>query len=100
MHFAVERRLTALVGDVGKKLHTARSRNDQVGTDTRLYLRAQIDRLRERIRSFQGVLLGLAEQHIEPISNGLNPSAWPITCWPMGKCCSEIGNGWGMCGNG
>ena len=70
VHFAVERRLTALVGDVGKKLHTARSRNDQVGTDTRLYLRAQIDRLRERIRSFQGVLLGLADQHIETLIPG------------------------------
>ena len=70
VHFAVERRLTALVGDVGKKLHTARSRNDQVGTDTRLYLRAQIDRLRERVRSFQGVLLDLAEQHIETLIPG------------------------------
>jgi argininosuccinate lyase len=43
VHFAVEHRLVALVGDVGKKLHTARSRNDQVGTDIRLYLRDQID---------------------------------------------------------
>ncbi|PSB55241.1 argininosuccinate lyase, partial [filamentous cyanobacterium CCP1] len=41
VHFAVERRLTELIGDTGKKLHTARSRNDQVGTDTRLYLRDQ-----------------------------------------------------------
>ena len=37
VHFAVEKRLTAIVGDAGKKLHTARSRNDQVGTDIRLY---------------------------------------------------------------
>ncbi|MEM8604878.1 MAG: lyase family protein, partial [Cyanobacteria bacterium P01_H01_bin.121] len=53
IHFAVERRLTELVGDVGKKLHTGRSRNDQVGTDTRLYLRAQIDDLRQQLQRFQ-----------------------------------------------
>ena len=46
VHFAVERRLTEIVGDVGKKLHTARSRNDQVGTDIRLYLRAEIEQIR------------------------------------------------------
>ncbi len=70
VHFAVERRLTELVGDVGKKLHTARSRNDQVGTDTRLYLRDQIDRIRTELRKFQGVLLDLAEQNVETLIPG------------------------------
>ena len=70
VHFAVERRLTEIVGDVGKKLHTARSRNDQVGTDTRLYLRDQIDRIRTDLREFQSVLLHLAEQHIETLIPG------------------------------
>jgi argininosuccinate lyase len=70
VHFAVERRLTELIGDVGKKLHTARSRNDQVGTDTRLYLRDQIDRIREQLRQFQKVLLDLAEQHVETLIPG------------------------------
>lgn len=70
VHFAVERRLTDLVGDVGKKLHTARSRNDQVGTDTRLYLRSQIDDIRVALRSFQSVLLSQAEQHIETLIPG------------------------------
>jgi len=65
VHFAVERRLTELVGDAGKKLHTARSRNDQVGTDTRLYLRDRIARIRQQIRNFQTVLLDLAERHVE-----------------------------------
>ena len=51
VHFAVEKRLTEIVGDVGKKLHTARSRNDQVGTDTRLYLRDQIRKIRQRSSS-------------------------------------------------
>ncbi|MBM0743078.1 argininosuccinate lyase [Phormidium sp. CLA17] len=70
VHFAVERRLTELVGDVGKKLHTARSRNDQVGTDTRLYLRSQIQLIRERLREFQAVLLTLAEQNVETLIPG------------------------------
>lgn len=70
VHFAVERRLTEIVGDVGKKLHTARSRNDQVGTDTRLYLRDQIAQIRTYIREFQGVLLDLAEVHVETLIPG------------------------------
>ncbi|HIK17419.1 MAG TPA: argininosuccinate lyase [Leptolyngbyaceae cyanobacterium M33_DOE_097] len=70
VHFAVERRLTEIVGDVGKKLHTARSRNDQVGTDTRLYLRDQIQQIRTHLREFQTVLLTLAEQHVETLIPG------------------------------
>lgn len=70
VHFAVERRLTEIVGDVGKKLHTARSRNDQVGTDIRLYLRAQIDKIREQLREFQEVLLFHAETHVETLIPG------------------------------
>ena len=70
VHFAVERRLTELVGDVGKKLHTARSRNDQVGTDTRLYLRDQIQQIRQQIRQFQEVLLSLAGQHVRTLIPG------------------------------
>lgn len=70
VHFAVERRLTELVGDVGKKLHTARSRNDQVGTDTRLYLRDQIQQIRGQLREFQTVLLTLAEQNVETLIPG------------------------------
>ena len=70
VHFAVERRLTELVGDVGKKLHTARSRNDQVGTDIRLYLRAQIDQIREKLRDFQRVLVTLAADNVETLIPG------------------------------
>lgn len=70
VHFAVERRLTELVGDVGKKLHTARSRNDQVGTDTRLYLRDQIAQISAHLQEFQQVLLTLAEQHVETLIPG------------------------------
>jgi argininosuccinate lyase len=70
VHFAVERRLTELIGDVGKKLHTARSRNDQVGTDTRLYLRDQITQIRQQLRDFQAVMLTLAEQNVETLIPG------------------------------
>ncbi|MDS3860934.1 argininosuccinate lyase [Thermosynechococcaceae cyanobacterium BACA0444] len=70
VHFAVERRLTELIGDLGKKLHTARSRNDQVGTDTRLYLRQQIRDIQAQLRQWQTVLLDLAETHVETLIPG------------------------------
>ncbi len=70
VHYAVERRLVALVGEVGKKLHTGRSRNDQVATDLRLYLRDQIDHIRQWLWELRGVLLDLASQHLETILPG------------------------------
>jgi argininosuccinate lyase len=70
VHFAVERRLTELVGDVGKKLHTARSRNDQVGTDTRLYLRDRITHLQGQLGEFQQVLLTIARTHVDTLIPG------------------------------
>ena len=60
VHMNIEARLTALIGDAGKKLHTGRSRNDQIATDIRLYLRAQITSCRHGIRHFQAGLLDLA----------------------------------------
>lgn len=70
VHFAVERRLTEIIGDTGKKLHTGRSRNDQVGTDTRLYLRDQITQIRQQLLNFQTVLLKKAKQHVETLIPG------------------------------
>ncbi|MEM7592223.1 MAG: argininosuccinate lyase [Cyanobacteria bacterium P01_A01_bin.83] len=70
VHFAVERRLIEIVGDVGKKLHTARSRNDQVGTDIRLYLKAEIRQIQQHIRQFQAALLTHSEQHVETLIPG------------------------------
>jgi argininosuccinate lyase len=70
VHLNIERRLTDLVGDAGKRLHTARSRNDQVATDIRLYLRAQIDDIRSLIRALQIALLDLAEQHTATVMPG------------------------------
>ncbi|MEO0539499.1 MAG: argininosuccinate lyase [Cyanobacteria bacterium P01_A01_bin.105] len=70
VHFAVERRLTQQVGAVGKKLHTARSRNDQVGTDVRLYLRSHIHHIRTLLSTYQDALLTLAEAHVETLIPG------------------------------
>ncbi len=63
VHLNIERRLTALVGDAGKRLHTGRSRNDQVATDLRLWLRAQIDDIRERLAELVRALLDQASRH-------------------------------------
>ncbi|HRD92479.1 MAG TPA: argininosuccinate lyase, partial [Accumulibacter sp.] len=62
VHLNIEKRLTTLVGDAGKRLHTGRSRNDQVATDIRLYLRDAIDELLPLLREFQARLLDLAEK--------------------------------------
>ena len=63
VHFAVERRLIALLGPVGKKLHTGRSRNDQVGTDLRLWLRRRLDGLDIDLDRLQRALWAHADQH-------------------------------------
>ena len=63
VHLNIEKRLTALLGDAGKRLHTGRSRNDQVATDIRLWLRDEIDRIVGLIGDFQTALLDLAERH-------------------------------------
>ena len=70
VHFNIERRLTDLVGDAGKRLHTARSRNDQVATDVRLYLRASIDHVLALLKELQKTLLDLAEQHADTVMPG------------------------------
>jgi len=70
VHFAVERRLIELLGPVGKKLHTGRSRNDQVGTDLRLWLRQKIDGLDASLRRFQIALLTQAEAHPDTLIPG------------------------------
>ena len=70
VHLNIEKRLTDLVGDAGKRLHTGRSRNDQVATDIRLYLRAAIDEILALIAAFQGRLLDLADQHVDTLMPG------------------------------
>ncbi|SHL95593.1 argininosuccinate lyase [Nitrosospira sp. Nsp11] len=70
VHLNIEKRLTALIGDAGKRLHTARSRNDQVATDIRLYLRASIDDIVSLIHAMQQALLDLAEKHTDTVMPG------------------------------
>ncbi|MDO8811250.1 MAG: argininosuccinate lyase, partial [Gallionella sp.] len=73
VHLNIEKRLTTLVGDAGKRLHTGRSRNDQVATDVRLYLRHAIDDLLGLIKALQTALLDLAGQHTNTIMPGFTP---------------------------
>ncbi len=70
VHLNIEKRLTILIGDAGKRLHTARSRNDQVATDVRLYLRASIDDIINCIQVMQLALLDLADKHAETVMPG------------------------------
>jgi argininosuccinate lyase len=70
VHSFVEAELVALVGDVGFKLHTGRSRNDQVATDLRLFLRGEIDNTRQFISDMQGALVALAEENPDCIIPG------------------------------
>jgi argininosuccinate lyase len=70
VHFAVERRLIELLGPLGKKLHTGRSRNDQVGTDLRLWLRGRIDVLDAGLLRFERALLSQAERHADTLIPG------------------------------
>src|SRR5260370_772484 len=63
VHSFVELRLVEMIGDAGRKLHTGRSRNDQVATDLRLWLREQIDSIAQGLREAQSALLDLAESH-------------------------------------
>ena len=70
VHLNIERRLTDMVGDAGKRLHTGRSRNDQIATDVRLYLRAAIDHVQTLIKGLQRALLDLAEHHTDTVMPG------------------------------
>ncbi len=81
VHLNIEHRLTELVGEPGKRLHTARSRNDQVATDLRLWLRSEIDGLRELLRRVRERLLELAEREAATLMPGFThlQVAQPVT---------------------
>ncbi len=70
VHLNIEARLTQIVGDAGKRLHTGRSRNDQVATDVRLWLRGEIDLLVTLLRDLQRALLELAEKNVDVVLPG------------------------------
>ena len=81
VHMNIEARLTDRIGITGKKLHTGRSRNDQVATDIRLYLRDEIDVIAEELKRLQAGLLDLAEREAETIMPGFThlQTAQPVT---------------------
>jgi argininosuccinate lyase len=70
VHLNIEARLTTLVGDAGKRLHTGRSRNDQVATDVRLWLRAEIDQIALLLTDMQRSLVAVAEKNVDVILPG------------------------------
>ena len=89
VHMNIESALTARIGDIGKKLHTGRSRNDQVATDIRLFVRDEIDQIAELITKLQSALCGVAKkeaatimpgfthlQTAQPVSFGHHMMAW------------------------
>ena len=81
VHMNIERRLTDLIGDAGKRLHTGRSRNDQVATDIRLYMRSAIDDIDHLLHRLCESLLNLAEKHFDTILPGFTHMqvAQPVT---------------------
>lgn len=81
VHMNIEARLTDRIGITGKKLHTGRSRNDQVATDIRLYLRDEIDSLLSLLKKLQTGILGLAAKHTDTIMPGFThlQTAQPVT---------------------
>ena len=81
IHMNIETILISRIGDVGKRLHTGRSRNDQVALDIRMYLRDEIDGLCEYVKTLRTTLLTLAEQHLATIMPGYThlQKAQPIT---------------------
>ncbi len=84
VHMNIEARLTDLIGIAGKKLHTGRSRNDQVATDIRLYLRSEVGHITAQLTRLQTAILDLAEQHADTIMPGFThlQVAQPLTFGP------------------
>jgi argininosuccinate lyase len=81
IHMNIEARLTELIGEPGSKLHTARSRNDQVATDLRMWVRDAIDRTDRLLKELQAALLNRAEEHAAAVMPGFThlQAAQPVT---------------------
>jgi len=106
IHLHIESALTTRLGDIGRKLHTARSRNDQVATDLRLYCRRAIDRIDHALLELQRAFLGFAirEQGLvipgTPTCVERSPCSQRINCWPGVKSSTATGSGWPTAGRG
>ncbi len=92
IHMAIEKALTERIGEAGRKLHTARSRNDQISLDMRLYTRAEIDRIIELVRKLKAALLGRAKKELGVVMPGYTHlqkaqpvllSHWLLAFWEM-----------------
>ena len=88
IHMNIEALLIEKIGQVGKKIHTARSRNDQVALDLKLYARHSVDKLSGLLREWIDILVNMAEENIDTIMPGYtlkgpSPYHWPIFLWPM-----------------
>ena len=93
IHSFIEGALTERIGDAGRRLHTGRSRNDQIALDERLYLRRELRSIQEKLAAAVGALLSIAERHTETIMPGYThlQRAQPVTlahhlcawCWPL-----------------
>ena len=100
VHLNIEKRLVELVGDAGKRLHTGRSRNDQVATDIRLWLREEIDTLIELLRQLRRALATVALDNAGTIMPGFthlqvaSPSPSATTCWPTPRCSAATPSAW------
>ena len=90
IHMNVESLLTARIGEAGKRLHTARSRNDQVAVDLRLYVRREIGEIMAQISRPSRIRpdsTRIRSCPATPTSSGPSPSPSPSTCWPTGSSC-------------
>jgi len=104
VHSFVESRLVEMIGDAGRKLHTGRSRNDQVATDLRLWLREELDRLAAAMRNTQKFLLDFVEANRDAIMPGYThlqraqPVLFAHWCLAYFEMLAAIGSGWPRCG--
>src|SRR5207249_8876634 len=100
IHMAIEARLTELVGEVGGKLHTGRSRNDQVALDLRLYLRDAVKDLLASLRQFQESLVALAQRELSVVMPGYThlqraqPVLFAPHSWRLGRLGRRKRGGW------
>ena len=103
IHMNVETLLTARIGDAGKRLHTGRSRNDQVAVDLRLNLRREIREIQEDVLDLMEAVLDQTRRRWcrdTPTSSGPSPSPLPTICWPTPPCCGGTMAGWRTAGSG
>ena len=92
IHMNVESRLRDLIGDPAGRLHTGRSRNDQVALDMKLWCRGAIDDLDVELKALQAALIDQADRHSDTVMPGFThlqvaqPITFGTTCWPMSRC--------------